>query len=147
MPFDKNENLVVIANEIFNSIGFSVTDKNYIKHIHRTYSKNSPKPITVELSNKYYKDSILQIYKTKNKITARDINFNSTNNISIKDYLPGWKKSLLAKAKNKLLRSENNNNQYKYVWANHGNIYCRKTDDDELVKISSEFDLDKLVIT
>lgn len=145
VPFNTEENLGVVADQIFKSIGFTAVDKSYIKHIHRTYSKTFPKPITVEFYNKFDKEAILQLVKGRKNTIPSDVNFNNPSKILIMDYLPGWKKKLLAVAKDKLLKTNTNNNQYKYVWAKHGNIYCRKSDDDVLVKISSQLDLDKLI--
>ena len=54
----------------------------------------------------------------------------------------------LTQQRKKLLwatRQRANENQFKYVWTNNGNIFVRKNDDAALISIMNETDLYKLL--
>lgn len=141
VPKKNNENLGGVLEKICRVIGFNA-ETNQIKYIYRSNSASEIKPITVEFHSKHVKDMFLIAAKSKSKIIASDIGFeNSTSKIFVTDHLTATKKRLLYETKI-LLKSEQY--RYKYVWVKYGEIFCKKDDDSEAIKISSTRDLDKL---
>ena len=106
---------------------------------HRKEGSSKPEPIIVTFMRREMKEKFISL-RRRRSMYAREIGFeDSQNQVFINDHLTKRSKELLWKARN--LKREKN---YKYVWYKNGNIYLRKNDNTEAMRISNESDLLKL---
>lgn len=143
VPEAKNENLSGCILNIFHFLGAVNIAETDFKYVHRTRTKSTARPITVEFTSKFKKDYAFQCYKLKKSFPASEIGFNSDFKVFVVEHLSPAKKHLLYEAK-KSLQNKDAVNRYKYVWTSHGNIYCKKSDSDKPTIISTLVDLTML---
>lgn len=94
-------------------------------------------PIIVQLAHKELKQKILDARRTIGSIKTRECNIKGKNNeIYLNEQLTTQNTALFYQAR--LLRKEK---QYRYVWTRDGNIYLKKADTTQKIKIKNIEDL------
>lgn len=143
IPFEKEENLGNIIKHIAENFDIPLQERDIdcmyrIKNTRRANNKNA-EPIIVTFMKKETKEKFMSS-RRRRSVYAKEIGFgNSQNQIYVNEHLTSRNKELLWNARN--IRKERN---YKYVWYNHGNIYLRKNDNSEIIRINDKTDLAKL---
>lgn len=139
IPYNKNEKLSETIIEMGNNIGIHLKEED-IDHITRLRGRSDkPGPIIVAFTKKESKEKFMSSRRNRS-LYAREIGFeNSRNQIYINEDLTKQKKELLWKTRK--IKKERN---FKYVWCKQGNIFLRRDDNTEIIKISDEFDLAKI---
>lgn len=118
--------------------------KDSIQSARRMKSNNNtttPTIIIAELSTNDIKNKILQNAKTNGPIMLNQLK-NSNNNenrkIFINEYLNNYTKTLYENAKKLKIT-----NQYKFIWVKHGNIYIRKTEMSNIIRVKHQNDIER----
>lgn len=140
IPDEDGENLNRTIMNIANNFDIELQEKD-IDYIYRIKKERSgkPGPVIVTFKQRETKEKILSSRKGRS-IYAREIGFkNSQNQVYVNEHLTKAKKDLLWKAR-QLKKQEN----FKYVWYKHDNIYIRKNDTTKTIKINDESDILKL---
>ena len=143
IPHYNNENLNDTIINIAKNLDMQMDEKDidnvYRIKKHRKEGSSKPEPIIVTFMRREMKEKFISLRRHRS-MYAREIGFeDSQNQVFINDHLTKRSKELLWKARN--LKREKN---YKYVWYKNGNIYLRKNDNTEAMRISNESDLLKL---
>lgn len=119
-----------------------------IKDIYRiNSSKESVKPIIVELNSVIKKESLLHAVKAFNKAKSSDCKLN-TQHIKIPGPpQPIYVSETLTYKTQKLFylaREFQRQNGYKFCWTSRGSVFLRQTEGGPLIRIHNELDLAKL---
>lgn len=137
----ENEDLRDIVIKISENLEQKIS-KEEIDEIYRIENKTNNKkgnPIVVSFIKKSTKEKFL-IMRRKRSLYTNEINLQgSRSQIFINEYLTKRIKELLWKTK-KL----NTENKFKFIWTKNGMILVRKDEHSEIIKISSQEDLEKL---
>ena len=96
----------------------------------------------VKFTNTVSHDNLYNARKNfkKHSITTQSIGFRKTDKIYINEALTRSQRSLFYKA-----RQTKSQTKWRYVWTYHGQVFMRKTVNDDPVKIASEKELDQLM--
>lgn len=101
---------------------------------------NTPTIIIAELRNTEMKNLILQTAKTNGPIMLNQLKQSpnaESKKIYINEYLNNYTKSLYENAKKLKL-----NNQFKFVWVKHGNIFVRRNETSNIIRVKHQNDID-----
>lgn len=135
---DREENMVEIVRNVMRKINVDI-ESNIVK-CHRKDTKKENSPIVVELKTEKTKEEILKAKKNLGRINAKDCHLKGKNNeIFINEQLTKMMSTLFYSARE--LKKEK---KIKYVWTRDGNIYVRKTDTSQKIKIKTITDLKKI---
>lgn len=147
---NKPESKVELSN-LVKTIGESVAinlNESDIKDVYRiNSSKETIKPIIVELNSVIKKETLINAVKTFNRNKSKEEKLNSKH---IK--LPGLTQpifvaeTLTFKAQKLyyLAREFQRLNKYAYCWTSKGTVHLRKSEGSPLIRINTESDLAKL---
>lgn len=142
----RNKNIVMLNT----SAGKNVNDEvvNIITKLEITISredfttkilptKNPTKPVLVAFKTEEMQKAVLE--KRKELETSTDYNIpGPRRQIYINEDVPKELRVLLGKSK--VLKTKG----YKYVWLKYGKVFCRKTDDGPIIRITSENKISEL---
>ena len=105
---------------------------------------SKPALIMVKFTNTASRDRFYNARKNFNKlsITTQSIGFRRKEKIFINEALTRSQRALFFKARQMKVKSG-----WRYVWTFHGQVYMRKSADDDPVKITSEETLSNLMAT
>ena len=105
---------------------------------------SKPPLIMVKFTNTASRDRFCNARKNFNKlsITTQSIGFRRKEKIFINEALTRSQRALFFKARQMKVKSG-----WRYVWTFHGQVYMRKSADDDPVKITSEETLSNLMAT
>lgn len=93
-PYKSNQNLSTIVQFIAEKINVKLNNSD-IKHIHRTASRTSPKPIIIEFNSKYTKEYFITGFKSTGLKNGSDFGFDDPESqIFAHDHIIPWKKKL-----------------------------------------------------
>lgn len=143
IPYIKDEKLGDTITDIGKNFGINLKteDLDYIYRIRNNNRERNdkPGPVIVSFTRRENKEKFMLSRKHRS-LYARELGFeNSKNQIFINEDLTKVNKDLLWKTRK--VKKEKN---FKYVWYKLGNIYLRKNDNTEIIKISDDLDLAKL---
>lgn len=114
--------------------------KNEEMKCYRKKAADETSPIIVELKTEALKAVILQARKERGPIKIKECQLKGKNNsIYINEQLTMTLNKLSYEART--LKKEN---KIKYAWTRDGNIYIRKTDTSNKIKVTTLQDLQKL---
>ena len=101
-----------------------------------------PPLIMVKFTNTVSRDNLFNARKNfkKHIITTQSVGFWETDKIYMNEALTRSQRSLFYKA-----RQTKSQTKWRYVWTYHGQVFMRKTVNDDPVKIASEKELDQLM--
>lgn len=120
--------------------GVNITRGN-IRDIHRipTYKKEGPLPIIASFSSILIKKAIMEsYYEKKMKIDASELGNYQSKRVFLATHLTPHMKQLFKMARD--LKDDG----VKYVWERNGTILARISDNDTIVKITSENSIHQL---
>lgn len=136
IPETENENVTDILKLITDEINVTlveedITDINRMK-IKGTNSSGLPTPILVTFSNNKAKNDFMDAKKKKKEIDTRIThkNMKPKHSIYIGDHLTRYRQLLFKEA-----RDAKRKGNVKYAWSKNGEIYIRKTEDGDAIKI------------
>lgn len=136
---NKNEVLQDTAIKILKTLDSNINSNDIVT----AYKKDEVKEksvIIVKLRTNELKNTIIKARKNIGSITTKECNLKGNNNeIYINEQLTPLKNVLFYKARQ--LKKEH---QYKYLWTRDGNIYIKKTDISNKIKINTHSDLEKI---
>lgn len=124
-------------------LNVDVTKESIIsaRRMNNNNNPNTPTIIVTEFHTTEIKNKILQNAKVNGPIMLNQLK-NSPNNenkkIYINEYLNTYTKTLYENAKKLKL-----NNQYKFVWVKHGNIYIRKNETSNIIRVKHQNDVNR----
>lgn len=105
--------------------------------MHRLPSRDNGTPaVIVKFNDNEIKSNVIKASK-RAKLTAASLEFDSNDNIYISDHLIGTTAKLLKIAKN--LRNEG---KILATWTYNGQVFIRKTEESQTVKIAEESQLE-----
>lgn len=146
IPIQDKENTMKIVGEVGNLL--QVIDEDTLKTDVRTVRrlptrKGKTGAILVELLNEESKAQWLTAARAANIVVSNILpNVKAeaaSERVYIREALTNRNKYLLSKAKQDL------KNTYKFVWSKYGKVFARKTETDQIHKITSERDIAELV--
>ncbi|XP_046978154.1 uncharacterized protein LOC124543877 [Vanessa cardui] len=149
VPESKNENLIKIAKQLSNAVGFDLDDskiQNCTRIAKIDSSSKRPRSIILQLSTPLVRDQLLAaVIKFNKKNPSGKLN---SSHLGIGgNIVPVYVCEHLSPA-NKLLhaaaRRKSKELNYRHVWVRSGRIYMRKTDNSDYKLISNMDCLDKL---
>lgn len=133
IPRRDNENLVGVVKSIGENIGVAISSYNMVK-LYRRKNKRSGAPgdIILTCNTQMVKEKLIEEVKKK-KLMLADIGFKGEKRrFYINQELTLEKKELLYKALS--LKEENN---WKYVWQNKGQVLIRRVEGGEVVRVET----------
>ena len=133
VPETPHENVETVMTKIGEKLGMPISPEQ-IDAIHRvpTRSATQPKPIVVRFHSRRAR---------KTKIQAADLGPGLPQKpVFVNEHLTTENKRLMHFSSQKKRELS-----YKYLWTRNGNIYMKKADDSQPLKITCEQDIAKLV--
>lgn len=144
IPASQHEDTVKIVTNLAAKLDASILpgDIDSAFRIKSETSTNRPPLIMVKFTNTVSRDNLYNARKNfkKHSITTQSIGFRKTDKIYINEALTRSQRSLFYKA-----RQTKSQTKWRYVWTYHGQVFMRKTVNDDPVKIASEKELDQLM--
>ena len=143
VPELKNESVTDIVIRIAKHAGVSLLCED-VEFAHRVQSmqpsSGRSKNIVAKLKRRSLKDEIISGLRKQRGITTKDIGVpGESRQIFVKDHLNPSNKKLLSEC-----RSICKKYNYKYIWVKNCNIYVRKDDNLNFLRINSFSDLQKI---
>ena len=136
IPRCENENTDVIIQEITKHLGVNIQPGEIISTYRKALKNNPsgiPAPIIIKFNNNKIKSEIMTARRKKNLNTEILKIQNITKRpIYINEQLTQLKQNIYKNAR-ELKKSHN----CKYVWTKNGDIFIRKTDNSQIIKIKS----------
>ncbi|XP_013197254.1 uncharacterized protein LOC106140204 [Amyelois transitella] len=143
---ETKEDLIHIVKNIASATNTTVTDHD-IKDIFRYPSKTSAKmPIVVDFCSVLRKDTVLNAVKkfrssNKSNLTSDKIKVSGPSQpVYISESLTARTKRTYALARK--FASENN---FKFCWTSHGQVYMRKEEGSRAIRLDGEGDINRLL--
>lgn len=142
IPLHQNENLeeivIKIAENFDQQLKIEDIDEAYRIKQNKDNRKNNP--IMISFVRKSTKEKFMSMRKKRSFFTD-EIGFKDIRTqIYINEYLTKQRKELLWKTK-----QTKTEKKYKFLWTKNGNIFIRRTENSEIVRITSEEDLEKII--
>lgn len=134
IPYKPNENLVYAVEKISGKLECNIRPDD-IDSIYRV--KRSP-TIMVRFLHTHKRNDFLSKYR-KSPISTTDLGFQTNDKIYVNELLSPTQAALFFKARN-----FRKNHNFKYVWTANQQIYLRKEDSGDAIRITSTSDLDGL---
>ncbi|KAH7964710.1 hypothetical protein HPB49_000823 [Dermacentor silvarum] len=139
IPCTENENLRHVLGKVGDALGVTITE-NDIEACHRVPVRNaeSAKNIVVAFAHRTKRDEVIAKAR-RSRLTTQDIGFSDTKSVFVNEHLcPQLKKLLgMTVAKKKAMK-------WSFAWVKNGKVLARKTENSNVIRISSEEDLMKI---
>ena len=140
IPEARGENLLHTITTLGVKMGCKI-EASDVDVVHRLPARNQEhKPIIVKFVRRTVKLDLLNNRSRLAQVTSQDFDSTSTGNkVYVNENLTPYRKQLFYLARNK--KKDSN---YKYVWVKNGNVFMRKLDGHDAIKITCEEDLANL---
>lgn len=141
IPETPREDVVGLVKDVGAALGVEIQESD-ISTAHRvpSFKKDRPPPLIVQFSRRFTRDTVLNKYKDKKGLTARQINPAFPDKIVyVNEHLTPENKIFLSKLKVKCKEIG-----YQYAWCREGRFFVRKRQGDRYIKVDSYDELNKL---
>lgn len=141
IPETPREDVVGLVRDVGAALGVEIQESD-ISTAHRvpSFKKDRPPPLIVQFSRRITRDTVLNKYKDKKGLTARQINPAFPDKIVyVNEHLTPDNKIFLSKLKVKCKEIG-----YQYAWCREGRFFVRKCQGDRYIKVDSYDELNKL---
>lgn len=141
VPEVRTENVIDLVCKLATAINEPVVPARDIQAAHRLPSKNKnkPRPIVVQFSNRFKRDSFLKKAKKEKAKSTVLVPSAPERKLFVNDHLTPYYKKLFFDAKT--LKQQKG---FKFLWVMNSKIFLKKDESCNAEKVSSERDLEKL---
>lgn len=142
IPQHQNENVTEIVLKIAENFEEQIKMEDIDEAYRTKQNKDNRKnfPIVISFVRKSIREKFLAMRK-KRSLYTDEIGFKGIRTqIFINEYLTKKRKELLWRTKKMKIEKK-----YKFLWIKNGNIFIRKSENSEIIRIDSEEDLDKII--
>lgn len=141
IPETPREDVVGLVKDVGAALGVEIQESD-ISTAHRvpSFKKDRPSPLIIQFSRRCTRDTVINKYKDKKGLTARQINPAFPDKIVyVNEHLTPDNKIFLSKLKVKCREIG-----YQYAWCKEGKFFVRKCQGDRYIKVDSYDELNKL---
>lgn len=136
---DQAENITETTKKIFKKLSSDFNDDE-IKNCYWKHQNQENNSIVVTLKNKEAREKILKARKTVGSLQTKECQIiGRNNNLYINEHLTTLAGQLFYAARN-----SKKEKKVKYAWVRDGNVYVRKTENSEKIRLTQLTDIEQI---